>query len=73
MRRTISSRTSYLYARPSALHGIARVFDFFGLYDSYNTLPSSREADISAIFQDWLAVEEDARHVLAANPLPQSK
>ena len=68
---TVSPRTSYLFARPRAIHGVARVFDFFGVYDSYNTSPSPHEADVLAIFQDWLAAEEDARHVLGAR-LPSS-
>ena len=67
MSDAVSSRTSYLYARPRALHGVARVFDFMGVYDSYNTSPSPQEADILAVFQDWLAVEEDAQRVLAAH------
>lgn len=67
MNDVISSRTSYLYARPRALHGLARVFDFMGVYDSYNTSPSPQEADILAVFQDWLAVEEDAQRVLASH------
>jgi len=60
----VSPRTSFLYARPRALHGIARVFDFFGIYDSYKTSPTPQEADILAVLQDWLAVEEDAKHVM---------
>lgn len=61
---TVDPRTSYLFARPRALHGVARVFDFFGVYDSYNTSPTPHEADILAVFQDWLAVEDDAKHVV---------
>lgn len=64
---TVSPRTSYLFARPRAIHGVARVFDFLGVYDSYNTSPTPYEADILAIFQDWLAVEEDARRVVDPN------
>ncbi|MCQ3808742.1 MAG: N-6 DNA methylase [Acidimicrobiaceae bacterium] len=66
----VSPRTTYLYARPRALHGIARVFDFFGVYDSYNTSPTPQEADILAVLQDWLAVEEDAKHVMRASTFP---
>ena len=67
MTDAVSPRTSYLYARPRALHGVARVFDFMGVYDSYNTSPTPQEADILAVLQDWLAVEEDARRVLTAH------
>jgi len=63
----VSPRTAYLFAQPSALHGAARTFDFWGVYDVYNTSQSSTSADILAVLQDWLAVEEDARHCLAAH------
>jgi hypothetical protein len=40
---------------------------WIGLYDAYNTSSTAQEADILAVMQDWLAVEEDARRVLAAH------
>ena len=64
---TVSPRTSHLFARPRATHGVARVFDFFGVYDSYNISPTPYEADVVAVLQDWLAVEEDARNVVGAS------
>ncbi len=71
MNEQLSSRSTFLFARPRALHGIARLFDFFGTYDTYNTSPSPQEADLLAVLQDWLAVEEDTQKVLASHkPLP---
>ncbi len=66
MARSISPRTGYLFAQPSALHGAARVFDLWSVYDEYN-ISESREADVLvAILQDWLALEDDARDIVAA-------
>lgn len=68
---TISPRSTFLFARPRALHGVARLFDFFGTYDSYNMSSSPQEADLLAVLQDWLAVEDDTRKVLACHsPMP---
>ena len=68
----VSHRSTFLFARPRALHGVARLFDFFGTYDSYNTSPSPQEADLLAVFQDWLAVEDDARKVLTSHQASRS-
>ena len=53
--------TDYLYARPSLLAGVARIFDFWGLFTSYNSSRSGREADFHAISSDWRAVGYDLR------------
>ena len=53
--------TDYLYAVPSLLFGIARLFDFWGSFTSYNTSLSNREADSKAIYSDWRAVGQDLR------------
>jgi len=50
-----------LYATPSFLAGVARILDFWGYFDRYNTSPTEREADIRAIGSDWRAVGEDLR------------
>ncbi len=68
---TLSPRTSYLFARPRALHGVARIFDILGVYDSYNTSPTPHDADILAVFQDWLAVEDDAKLVVGESKAPR--
>lgn len=53
------STSDFLFARPSWLSGIARVFDFWGLYDRYNTSRSPRIADAKAVYSDWRAVGGD--------------
>jgi len=68
---TVSPRSTFLFARPRALHGVARLFDFLGTYDSYNMSSSPQEADLLAVFQDWLAVEDDARKVLDSRSPPR--
>ncbi len=50
-----------LYANPSFLSGVARIFDFWGLFDSYNTSADDETADSIAIGSDWRAVGEDLR------------
>jgi len=50
-----------LYATPSFLSGVARIFDFWGLLDRYNTSPSEHEADARALGADWRAVGDDLR------------
>ena len=67
MAKKISPRTGYLFAQPSALQGAARVFDFWGVYDAYNMTPVPESDVILAILQDWLALEDDARGVLATH------
>ncbi len=57
--------TTFLFARPSALEGIARLADFFGALDEYNR---SANADAIAIRNDWRAIGRDienaSRHVM---------
>ena len=55
----MSSVTDYLFARPTFLSGVARVFDLGCQFDSYNVSPDPDEADARAIFSDWLAVGKD--------------
>ena len=54
-----------LYTRPSLLSGMARLFDFWGLYDRYNSSPTPRVADAKAVYSDWRAVGCDLRGALA--------
>lgn len=51
--------TDFLYARPSALEGIGRNIDFFGVMNNYNSSQSGEEADKRALYSDWLAVYHD--------------
>lgn len=55
----MSERTAYLFARPSFLEGIARIFDFSGSLNVYNESDTPREADRRAIANDFKAVADD--------------
>lgn len=53
--------TFYLYARPSFIEGVARLFDFGAALQEYNYSESPAEADGRAAYSDWLAVGDDLR------------
>jgi hypothetical protein len=53
-----------LFARPSFLEGVARLVDFTGLLNTYNTSDSPQEADYRAMLADWEAVGIDVRESL---------
>ncbi len=67
MATRISPRTGYLFAAPSGLHGAARIFDYWGVYDDYNLSDEPENDLLLAIFQDWLTMEEDAHAALMAS------
>jgi hypothetical protein len=48
--------SDFLMARPSAIEGIARIFDFGNTLNEYNVSPSERLADEIALRMDWAAV-----------------
>ena len=55
-------RGTFVYARPSFLTGIARLFDFGGTLNTYHYRPGgkdAKEADARAIASDWEAVGRD--------------
>lgn len=49
----------YLSARPSFLTGIARLFDFWGLFRSSNVGRNAKIADSKALYSDWHAIGQD--------------
>ena len=51
--------TSRLFARPSFIEGMARIFDMGGTLNEYNSSPSGEEADAIAIWSDWAAIGQD--------------
>ena len=58
----MSSGGRLIYAKPSFLEGVARIFDFGGALNTYYYLPSDedpRKADARAIASDWRAVGKD--------------
>lgn len=57
-------KSDFLVASPSLLSGSARLFDFYGLYDAYNTSADDAQADAMATFADWLVVGQDIQGAL---------
>ena len=49
-------RSDFLFAMPSPLAGVARLFDFAGTFDAYNASSTPDEADAKAMYADWAAV-----------------
>jgi hypothetical protein len=54
--------TMFLFARPSALEGFARIADIFGTLNEYNR---SSNPDAIAIRNDWRAVGHDIEDAAA--------
>ena len=52
-------KSDFLVAQPSLQSGVARLFDFYGLYDGYNRSPNEAQADAMALLSDWMIVGED--------------
>ena len=59
-------RAAILFARPSALSGIASILDFGDTLTEYNTANSPEQADVLALWSDWLAVGDDLRWAFTA-------
>ena len=55
----ISIETSYLYAVPSFLGGMAQTLDIGGTLRVYNSSETPAEADAKAMRNDWKAVGKD--------------
>ena len=55
----MSDYTAYLFARPSFIEGMARLFDFAGALNTYTTFPTPELADTYAIACDWHQVGTD--------------
>ena len=47
---------TFLFADPSLLYGVARIFDFEGRFATYNESADGEEADAIALHYDWAAV-----------------
>jgi hypothetical protein len=52
-------QSGFLIADPSFVSGAARLFDWWGLYDTYNQSRTGQEADAKALFSDWRIVGQD--------------
>lgn len=51
--------SDFLFAQPGFLYGLARFFDFAGVFDSYNRSHTGIEADARATFADWCVTGAD--------------
>jgi hypothetical protein len=56
--------TTFLYARPSFIEGVARLLDFGGTLNEYNSSPSGAMADRFALEADWRAIQQDFQAVI---------
>ncbi len=57
--------SDFLFARPSALFGQARFFDFSGSFDEYNSSDTPDEADAKSMYADWAAVGDTINTVIS--------
>ena len=57
----MQSLFGFLYARPSFLEGLARIFDFGNTLDEYNQSLTPEQADSLALRADWLTIAGDLR------------
>ncbi len=67
--------TSFLYAKPSVIEGLARVLDASGTLNEYNQSSTPEQADRRALRADWKAVGEDLRRAImeVANDISEQR
>ena len=53
------AESDFLVATPSLITGAARLLDFYGLFDRYNSSLSESEADYRALLSDWCVVGQE--------------
>lgn len=58
------NRSFFLFSRPSFLGGVARLFDFSGTLNVYNTSASGEVEDLRAFNEDWKAIGDDMREAI---------
>lgn len=58
--------SDFLFARPSFLEGVARIFDFGGTLNEYNGPFTGPDADAAAIWSDWATIGQDMRAAIGA-------
>ena len=61
-------KTDFLFAQPSFVSGVARVFDLWGWFDEYNRSDSPSEVDAKAIAADWFVIGQDICDVIKSDP-----
>jgi hypothetical protein len=58
-------RSTFLFAVPTWQEGVGRLVDFANVLTAYNVTKPPEDADSRAIAQDWRAVGDELRTVLA--------
>lgn len=61
---TLNEKSTFLFAEPSFVDGMARIFDFAGSLQLYNESKTPAVADRIALTMDWLGVGGDIRSSL---------
>ncbi len=56
--------SDFLFARPSFIEGVGRIFDLAGSLNTYNSSRTPEEADSRAIYEDWKALGHDVQVAL---------
>jgi len=56
----------FLFARPSFLEGVSRIFDLADTLNEYNGSVTPEEADYLALLSDWQTVGDDLRSAISA-------
>ena len=56
MSELLFKRTGRLFATPSLVEGMSRIFNILGNHDIYNEDITPQEADSRAIYSDWASV-----------------
>ena len=57
-------QTTFLFALPSMLSGVARLLNFSGWFDSYNEGETSETADAMALYSDFRMVGQDLQKAM---------
>jgi hypothetical protein len=63
--KKMNDRSTFLFAMPGFLSGMGSVLDLAGNSVTINSSSSEEEADAVAVRQDWLAIGDDMRKVIA--------
>ena len=62
--------SDFLFVRPSARSGAARILDIFGTFDEYNSSRTPAEADAKAMFLDWFVTGRDLKSAIQTFEAP---
>jgi len=57
-------QTTFLFASPSLLSGIARILDIGSQFDGYNEIETDETADVTALCSDFRMVGQDLQKAM---------